>query len=112
MKTTYLLATLLLLTAIAAGAWYLYQRHEHELDAAALAHLPSIDLDESHPEVATVIRDSLSQIEESPRSAPAWGQLAMILMAHDLPAEAQHKFRQAVELDSAEFLWVYFLGIS
>ncbi|HWG46983.1 MAG TPA: tetratricopeptide repeat protein [Gemmataceae bacterium] len=67
------------------------------------------DLD---PIVRATIEKSRAQVLASPRAAPAWGRLGMVLVAHDFPDEGIACFAQAERLDTQEPRWPYLLGIT
>src|SRR6185437_3225758 len=54
------------------------------------------DLD---PIVRATIEKSRAQVLASPRAAPAWGRLGMVLVAHDFPDEGIACLAQAERLD-------------
>jgi tetratricopeptide (TPR) repeat protein len=73
---------------------------------------PTVELHDADPAVATVIARARQQVQQSPRSAAAWGKLGMVLAAHDFRAEANRCFAQAERLDPQELRWPYFQGIT
>lgn len=48
----------------------------------------------------------------SPKSASAWGQLGMLLLAHDYKAQAGMSFARAEAIDATNAEWPYLLGIT
>lgn len=61
-------------------------------------------------EVATAAAEARKAVVRSPRSADAWGELAMLMDAHDQVAEAATCYRQAMQLDEADPRWPYLLA--
>ncbi|HEY2909345.1 MAG TPA: tetratricopeptide repeat protein, partial [Gemmataceae bacterium] len=72
--------------------------------------VPQLQLEGVHPLVANAVNKALDEVRDDPRSGPAWGKLGTVLMVHDLRRDAIYALRQAVELDSDEPRWHYFLG--
>ena len=61
--------------------------------------------------------DALSRLQTEiqtlqPRSAAAWGELGMILFAHDLYADAAPVLGRAEQLDAADPRWPYLQGLA
>lgn len=61
-------------------------------------------------EVATAVEQARETVVRTPRSAAAWGELAMLFDAHDQLPEAQRCYRQAMELDASDPRWPYLLA--
>ena len=61
-------------------------------------------------EVATAVEQARETVVRTPRSAAAWGELAMLFDAHDQLPEAQQCYRQARELDASDPRWPYLLA--
>lgn len=74
------------------------------------APIPRPDLSEMEPRVSEAIAAAQEAIEESPRSADAWGRFGMVSHAHDLFDEAAAAYRQAATLAPEEMRWHYYLG--
>ncbi|MCG8608760.1 tetratricopeptide repeat protein [bacterium] len=72
---------------------------------------PLPDLTKTPREVAQRIDSLRLEIDKTPDSAEAWGNLAMALDVHDFKAEAVPFYRRAFELDPTEFRWNYFCAI-
>ena len=64
--------------------------------------LPQIDLQGVHPDVAAAIQRATDAVRRRPRSGDAWGQLGMILHAHEYYAEAATCYQLASRLDPQE----------
>jgi Flp pilus assembly protein TadD len=61
-------------------------------------------------EVAAAVRQAREAVVRSPRSAEVWGELAMLLDAHDQTAEAVDCYGQAMQLDETDPRWPYLLA--
>lgn len=70
---------------------------------------PEID-----PSLYAAVREAVGQaraaVLRAPRSATAWGDLAMLLDAHDLEVDAERCYRRAADLDPDDPRWAYLLG--
>lgn len=51
-------------------------------------------------------------VAEEPSSAATWGELGMVLQAHDLIAPAIDAYREAERIDPADVRWPYLLAVS
>jgi tetratricopeptide (TPR) repeat protein len=74
--------------------------------------LPEIDLTAAPPRIAQAVRDARQRVIESPNSGAAWGQLGMVLLAHEYDQPTNFCFAQAERLQPEEFRWPYFLGVN
>jgi tetratricopeptide (TPR) repeat protein len=72
---------------------------------------PSPDLTGADPAVRTAVEAARAAVRQSPHSANAWGQLGMILSAHDFPTEANGCFLQAEKLEPRDPRWPYYQGV-
>ena len=63
------------------------------------------------PQVVTKIQNLQEEVRKNPRSAAAWGKLAMNLDVHDFQNEAISIYKKAAILDSSDFRWPYFISI-
>jgi tetratricopeptide (TPR) repeat protein len=69
---------------------------------------PVIDLGaDPDPEVAKVVEENLDQVRRAPRSASAWGQLGMVLVANGFSEQSEKCFAQAERFDPEEPRWPY-----
>jgi tetratricopeptide (TPR) repeat protein len=73
---------------------------------------PLPDLVGVDPEVAEAIIQARRDVIASPTSARAWGELGMVLRAHDFEDEAMDCFRQAERLDPRDPRWPYLRGLT
>lgn len=90
---------LVVLTIIAAGAWF-WTRHY----ATAV---PVIDLRNLDAAVAGLIQKNVDEVSAHPRSAAAWGNLGSVLRNYHLSAPAQQCLAEAERLDSTNPRWPY-----
>ena len=64
------------------------------------------------PAITAAIQEARAAVEKSPRAATARGHMGMVLLAHEVRAEARECFMQAAALAPHEPRWPYFLGIA
>ncbi len=95
---------LLLVAAGAAAALYL------PWSTAVLP--PKVALEGADRAVAEAIAAARRRAEASPRSAEAWGDLAMVLLAHDQFKAAAISFEEAARFDSKEPRWPYLHAVT
>lgn len=76
------------------------------------ANLPEINLDQSHPLIASAIQEAMQDVEFNPQAGEVWGKLGMILLAHGLIESAQECLQQAAELAPNDYKWPYLIGYS
>ncbi len=89
--------------ALAGGVWLRWRLQRPEI------LLP--DLDEVDPEVAEAIHGARDEVLRHPSSAPAWGRLGQVLLAHDIGPEATRCLQEAERLDPREPRWPYLQGL-
>lgn len=99
-------AVLGVLLLVAAGnvAWWLLP--------PALEPLPSVPTERMEPEVRNLFKSASANVAMNSSSAAAWGELGAVFFGHDFEAPAQVCFRNAERLDTSDYRWPYFLGIS
>jgi tetratricopeptide (TPR) repeat protein len=73
---------------------------------------PAIALAEIDPQVAAAIEAARARVLVEPRSADAWGHLAMLLHVHDFQAEADCCYAQAERLAPREARWPYLRALA
>ncbi len=74
--------------------------------------LPPYQTEGADPAVMARARASAEQIRARPRSAVAWGEMGMVLLANQLDTEASPFLARAETLDRADPRWPYLLGIA
>ena len=99
---------LLLAVACAAAILFVVLRQ----DEPQLAPMPEISLGETDPSVARLYEKARQLVLDDPRSATAWGDLGGVLRAHEFGPEAEACFRNAQQLDPADYRWPYLLAVS
>lgn len=62
--------------------------------------------------IAAAIVDARKAATRAPRSAEARGRMGMVLLAHDVRAEARECFKHAAEFAPRDPRWPYFLGLA
>ncbi len=76
-----------------------------------LQELPTMDLSQAAPAVMEAVDVACRQVRANPRSGTAWGELGLVLRAHDFDAQAESCLDQAARLDPREVLWPYIQGV-
>ena len=64
------------------------------------------------PVIAAAIAQARDAVQSAPRSAEARGRMGMVLLAHEVRAEARQCFAQASAFAPDEPRWPYFLGLA
>ena len=72
---------------------------------------PRVDLRGADPAVIQAVRSAREKVTASPRLAAAWGHLAMVLLAHDIFADAATCFAKAAQLAPDDARWPYLRGL-
>ncbi|MFP6678470.1 MAG: hypothetical protein VB878_25500, partial [Pirellulaceae bacterium] len=103
---TVLIVVLTIATA-GAAAWML----NRSAGRLSLVEQPEVDLASSSRAVVQTIQQAQTRVDSSPDDAIAWGELGMVLFAHQFEAEARACFEQAERLDPQEFRWPYLHGV-
>ena len=62
------------------------------------------------PQVAAKVQEFREAVLAEPESHEAWGQLGMVLHAHELEMEAAKCYEQAIALEPSQFRWHYLLA--
>ena len=93
------LAALVLLLAVGAGGVWWWSR------PAPL--IPPLPPDIQDAEVSRAVERARQEVSADPRSATAWGNLGMTLLAHLFDREADRSFAEAARLDPNEPQWPY-----
>jgi tetratricopeptide (TPR) repeat protein len=72
---------------------------------------PTIDLSQADPALVKAVEDARAGVQKAPRSAPAWGHLGMVFLAHYQLAEAEVCLAQAEQLDPRDGRWPYLRAV-
>lgn len=104
-RRRWLPIALVVAAAAAAGAYFWWR-------SPPPPPLPTVDLSKSEPEVASAVNKALADVTRGPRSAAAWGELGMVLRAHDFDMESVQALRVAEQLDPADWRWPYLQGLT
>jgi tetratricopeptide (TPR) repeat protein len=92
----------------AVGAWFWWNRGS---ERSVLP--PVIDLTgENDPGLEAAVKETRQQILNQPRSAQAWGNLGMLLLANGFGEDSRACFAQAAQLDSKDPRWPYLQGLA
>jgi tetratricopeptide (TPR) repeat protein len=73
---------------------------------------PLPDLADVDPEVVEAVTKARDAVGKAPSSGRAWGELGMVLRAHDFDDESSRCFEEAERLDPREARWPYFHGLT
>jgi tetratricopeptide (TPR) repeat protein len=73
--------------------------------------LPDVNVAGIDPAVKAAVEEARSRVQQSPRSADAWGKFGMVLLVHDFQAEAVVCLGQAERLDPREPRWPYYQAL-
>lgn len=73
--------------------------------------IPGVDLSQVAEPVAETVRDAREFVAENRRSGSAWGELGMVLFAHNFGAQAVEALAVAEELQPDERRWPYLRGM-
>jgi tetratricopeptide (TPR) repeat protein len=104
----WLLGLLALSGLVAAGVGYYAWRNR----GPARPDVPAVNLDGADPEIAEVVTKARAAVVKSPRSAEAWGELAMVLHAHGYHHEAGRAYAAAAALAPDDAAWPYLHGVT
>ena len=88
----------------AAGAFFVWR--------TTAPPAPTVNTAGFDPVIATAIDDARKAVSRSPRSAEARGRLGMVLLAHEVRAEARECFAQASTFAPHDPRWPYLLGLA
>jgi tetratricopeptide (TPR) repeat protein len=94
---------LAILLAAAAGVWLWRGR-------TPTPEIPEINLIDADPDVIEAVEAARKAVQQSPRSAAAWGHLAMLLHANVLENSADRCYAAVATLDPSNPQWPYLRG--
>jgi tetratricopeptide (TPR) repeat protein len=97
------LGLLAILLAALTGIWLWRAR-------TPTPEIPDINLVGADPDVADAVEAARRAVEHSPRSAAAWGHLAMVLHANIFEKSADESYAAAATLDPSNPEWPYLRG--
>lgn len=101
---------LLLTAGLCAWRWWPAQPaaiSDAAQPAVEVAPPPTIETQGVDVAVAQAIDRARQSVQQTPRSADAWGELGMVLLSHNFDAEAATCFAQAAALDRQDARWPY-----
>lgn len=96
-----------LILAVQRGAW----QKQIGRTSAAQAHLRNAEALDLEPPLVRRLQERTRAVNENPQSAGAWGELALTYDVHELVVAATYCYQQAIQLDPADFRWLYFRGM-
>lgn len=101
----WLLVAVLAVAASATGFWIYQSRLPRD------PVVPTIDLHDVDPEIADAITKARADVVQTPRSADAWGKLAMVLHGNGFLELALKSYGIASDLDRDDPRWPYLQGM-
>jgi tetratricopeptide (TPR) repeat protein len=99
---------ILILTLLGFFVIRFYQDSEKR---KVLSSLSQLNFNGTESQVATKIKTLEEDVTKNPKSAAAWGRLAMNLDVHDFTNESFPIYKQAATLDPSDFRWPYFISM-
>lgn len=100
-----LLLVALGLVVVGAAVWWTWQWY-------TCPKLEPLQLTGADPDVVAAVRYAEDKVRASPRSAKAWGQLGMVLLANKWEQESVLPFTHAEEFDPTNPSWPYLRGVA
>lgn len=91
---------------LAIWGWRHFGQH------STLREPPVVDFSGTDPEAAEALRIARERVKQSPGSAGAWGDLGMVLLAHDAFTPGRLCLEQAAHLAPEDARWPYLAGIA
>lgn len=104
-KLRWILGLGLLAIGLAGGYLY-YVSQDPALD------LPQPDLSQVEPAVKEAVEIANRNVLQAPASADAWGTLGLVYLAYEIRDAAALAFRQALQRQSDNYRWPYYLAIT
>lgn len=89
---------------LAGGGFALYS-------ALRVPEPPDFDREGLDAAIIAAVDQARAEVQEAPRSAPAWGKLGMVFITHDFRAQAKFCLEHAERLDPNEVRWPYFQAL-
>lgn len=77
-----------------------------------MPEIPATDLTLVSDKARSVIEKAQQRVKDRPRSSESWGQLGLVLLAHQFDRDARLCFQQAARLGPEEFRWHYYCGLA
>lgn len=102
---------LILILIFAMVGFFAIRVYQDSEKRKALSSLSQLNLNGAEPQVVTKIKNLEEEVRKHPRSAAAWGKLAMNLDVHDFADEAVPIYKEAITLDPSDFRWPYFSSV-
>lgn len=74
--------------------------------------IPRIDTGDMETRVRVLIEETRKELENNLDAAVAWGQMGMVLHAHDLTDAALLCYVQAIQRDADDYRWLYLAAVA
>ena len=97
----------LVVALISAGAGYWFQQ-----TSQPTTKVPVIDFSQVTPDVVELLTQAREKVVEEPNIGSNWGNLGILLYAHNLEKESLECFVEAERLEPNVYQWPYLQGIS
>ncbi len=83
---------------------------EQQPETVLTSVISQVTSDTADPEVRRVIMDAFERVRKQQDAPEAWGDLAMLLLAHDYREAADGALSVAEQLSPSDAVWVYLRG--
>lgn len=103
------LIALLALAVVGIGTWQMVRWFQHQRGRDLV--IPQLNLTGLDPAIVKTMTETRQAVEERPYDADAWGQLGMVLYAHEHNSPAVQCFANAEQLDATNYRWPYLRGM-
>jgi tetratricopeptide (TPR) repeat protein len=101
----------IIIAALAIAGFFVLRFYQDAQKRKLLSSLSQMNFIGIEPQVISKINKLKEEVKKNPRSAAAWGKLAMNLQTHDFESESIPIYREAADLDSSDFRWPYFISM-
>lgn len=102
----------IIIVAMTAGMIFLRKNQKTSTEKSDIVQPPQVDLSSAETEVSAKIEKLRNEVIHNPKSAEAWGKLAMNLDVHDFKQQAIICYRQAAAMEPQNFNWPYYCAIA
>jgi tetratricopeptide (TPR) repeat protein len=107
-----LIGVVLVAAATVGFIWHRIATTRAALKEMPIIEPPVVELSGLDPAVVHAIEKARTAVEQSPRSALAWGELGKVLLVHDIRIPGSTCLAQAERLDPAQVRWPYLQGVA
>jgi tetratricopeptide (TPR) repeat protein len=100
---------LIVLAVAGVGVWQVTRWIQHQRGRDLV--IPQLNLTGLDPAIVKAMTEARQSVEDRPYDADAWGQLGMVLYAHEHNSPAVQCFANAEQLDATNYRWPYLRGM-